>query len=343
MTDSIKPFGTMRDGSVVEQISLVGGGLSANILTYGAVLQDLRLAGFPHPLVLGFEKFEYYLDYSPYFGATAGRCANRIRHGHLPLGDDVFQLDQNSNGHHLHGGTDGTGKRLWSIDQVAADRVSLSLRLGDGHMGYPGNIDILANFQLLEDGVLDIRYEATCDKTTLCNLAHHSYFNLDRGDTILDHLLRVDSDAYTAVDSELIPTGEVTPVEGTLMDFRKPKPVATISPNHLFDHNFCLSEQRQKLHPIGMLESRKSGLAMELRSSEPGLQVYDGAKIDIRVAGLDGRMMGAHAGMALEPQTWPDAVHNSHFPQALLHPGETYRQHTQYAFSSVKRSNSATN
>ncbi len=336
MPISVQPFGKMPDGTVIERISLRGGGLQANVLTYGGVLQDLRLEGHGPALVLGFEQFDYYLNHSPYFGAIVGRCANRIRDGHMLLGSVEFQLDQNETaGHHLHGGKGGTGNRIWTIDKVEDDNVVLSLLLADGEMGYPGNMQISLIYHLLPENVLDIKLEAISDKTTLCNLAHHSYFNLDGSDTILDHLLRVDSDGFNPVDDELIPTGEVRSVEATPFDFRQLKSIGAVSRQQLIDHNFCLSQQRQKLRPVAQLESPKSAIRLEVHTSEPGLQVYDGKKIDIPVNGLDGRHMGAYAGIALEAQVWPDAVHHQHFPQAVVDPGETYRQYTQYAFSKV--------
>jgi aldose 1-epimerase len=323
----------MPDGTDIARVSLVNGPLTAHVLTYGALLQDLRIQGHAPALVLGFDKFDPYLTHSPYFGATAGRCANRIRDGHLPLAGEQYQLDRNFIGkHHLHGGGAGVGKRVWTIETATTDKATLSIRLADGEMGYPGNMTATVTYQLLHEGVLDITFSATTDKTTLCNLAHHSYFNLDGSATIANHLLRIDAEAFTPVDDELIPTGEVRSVAGHAFDFRNPKPIGPVSTGQIFDHNFCLSNQREALRPVARLESPASGIAMEIRATEPGLQVYDGARIDIPMPGLDGRRMGAHAGIALEPQVWPDAVHHSNFPQAVLHPGETYRQHTQYAF-----------
>lgn len=330
----VSPFGQMPDGTEVAQISLSAGPLTAKVLTYGAVLQDLRLAGHAPSLVLGFDNFADYLRHSPHFGATAGRCANRIRGGHLPLEGKEFQLDRNAmNRHHLHGGATGTGKRVWTIDKAEADRVSLSILLADGEMGYPGNMRVVVTYSLLAEGILDIAFTATTDKTTLCNFAHHSYFNLDGGATILDYLLRIDADAYNPVDEELIPTGEARAVAGSAFDFRAEKPIRSLSSLGVFDHNYCLSNQREALRPVLSLKSPASGVAMTLATTEPGVQVYDGAKINIPVPGLDGRQMGANAGIALEPQVWPDAVHHPDFPSAVLRPGETYRQQTQFGFT----------
>ena len=323
-------FGTMSDGGAVERLTIAGGGLSARILTWGAVLQDLRLDGHDAPLVLGFPRFEPYPEISPHFGAVAGRCANRVRGGPIELDGRGFDLDRNFLGRHcLHGGAHGTGKLPWRIEEHGGDRAVLGISLPDGHMGFPGKFEARVAYALEPGGTLDIRMRASADAATLCSLAHHSYFNLDGAETIGDHLLSVDAPSYLPVDDELIPTGEIRPVAGTRFDFRAPARVAQARP---VDHNYCLSRERVAIRPVARLASPASGVTMECRTTEPGLQVYDGAKIDIDEPGLAGRAMRAHAGIALEPQGWPDAIHHAGFPQSVLRPGEIYRQHTQYVF-----------
>ena len=332
----IEKFGTMPDGKEVERIVLQGGGLNAAMLTYGSILQNLYLEGHAAPLVLGFDSFAPYLTHSPYFGATAGRCANRIRDGHLDLDGTVYQLDRNFLGkHHLHGGAKGIGKRLWQIVEVSGSELTLEIALTDGEMGYPGNMQIRLQIGLLSDGVLDIRFEATSDTTTLCNLAHHSYFNLDGAVATGAHELQIAADTYLPVDDELIPTGEVRSVAGTSFDFRKAKAISQAT--ETIDHNFCVSNARGPLLPVAWLYSSLSGVGMEVRSTEPGLQVYDGARVDIELPGLNGAPMHAHAGIALEPQIWPDANHHKGFPQAVLRAGNRYEQHTQYKFTKEER------
>jgi len=326
-------FGHMPDGTPVERVAIRGGGLTANVLTYGAAIQDLRLEGHAAPLVLGFAEFAPYSSHSPYFGATAGRCANRIRDGHLELDGTTYQLDRNFLGKHmLHGGAKGMGKRIWRLEEVGEDRVTLAITQEDSDMGFPGTLDVRVTFACLPGGVLDIRMEAETDAPTLCNLAHHSYFTLG-GETISEHLLQVDAETYLPVDDDLIPTGEERAVAGTPFDFREPAPVHQAHP---VDHNFCLARGRGPVRPVAWLTNPASGLRMELRTTEPGVQVYDGAKINIDLPGLTGQPMRAHAGIALEPQVWPDANHHETFPQAVLRPGERYEQHTQYIFSKDK-------
>ena len=327
-------FGSMPDGRSVECVLLRGGGLKASILTFGAVVQDLRLDGYDKPLVLGFETLGPYLTQSPYFGAMAGRYANRIRDGHLELDGVCYQLDQNFLGKHcLHGGEDGIAARLWSIDALDSDIVSMSCLLPDGHMGFPGAMEIKVRYALLENGALDIQLTATTDKATICNLAHHSYFNLDGSETIDDHLLHVHTETYLPLTSEAIPTGEIASVDGTWLDFRQPRRLGDAFKEQQIDNNFCLSQGRERLRPIARLESPLSGIGMDVLSTEPGVQAYDGSYIRTSEPGLDGRSMGPRSGFCLEPQIWPDAPHHPHFPQADLRPGEIYRQQTQYVFS----------
>lgn len=327
----IEPFAIMPDGQAVDRVTLVGGGLTASVITYGAVLQDLRLEGHDAPLVLGFSEFAHYLTHSPHFGATAGRYANRIRDGHLELDGTTYQLDRNFLGeHHLHGGANGAGKQVWQITDHSALHSTLTLDLPDGHMGFPGNLTVDVTFTLEADGVLDIQISATADALTLCNFAHHSYFTLDSEHSTAEHLLTVDADQYLPVDEKLIPIGEIRPVAGTPFDFKTASPIGQAFP---IDHNFCLSDSRTDLRKVAVLQSEASGVVMECRTTEPGLQIYDGAKIDIPLPGLHGHPMSACAGIAMEPQVWPDANHHDGFPSAILRPGETYEQHTQYVFS----------
>ena len=324
-------FGEMPDGSAVERHVIMGGGLTATFLSYGAVLQDLRLEGHDAPLVLGFDDFAPYLTDSPFFGAIAGRCANRVRDGRFTIDGEIFQTDQNYIGKHmLHGGSKGAGKVTWTFDSVAENTVTLLLHQADGHMGFPGNLDVRYTVTCLDGGTLDIVLEATTDKPTPCNFAHHSYFNLDGGDSTSDHLLQLDAARYTVVDDEFIPTGESRDVTGSRFDFRSER---AISDETIIDHNLCLTDNTQPLRRVGHLRSAKSGVTMEIRTTEPGIQVYDGFKLDVGPPGLDGRVYKANAGIALEPQIWPDAVNHSTFPEVVLRPGETYRQHTQFAFS----------
>jgi aldose 1-epimerase len=330
-------FGTTAEGETVHRLEISGGGLTAHILTWGAVVQNLKLIEHAAPLVLGFERFDDYPASSPYFGAIAGRYANRIRDGRFMIEGQRFQADTNFLGKHtLHGGSISTGKRVWRIDSRGSDFVSLALRDPDGTMGFPGTLDILCTYRLKLPGTLSVELSAITDQPTLCNLAHHSYFNLDDGGAgdILDHRVMIAAQAYLPVDEELIPTGVVQPVEGTPFDFLLPRPVRFETGDGLvnYDHNFCLSAARGPLRQAAWVQAAHAGVEMEVWSTEPGLQFYSGQRVAREVKGLGGRTYGAYAGFAMEPQIWPDSPNRPYFPQALLWPGDRYRQVTEYRF-----------
>ena len=329
-------FGRTGEGEPVERVTIRGGGLSANILTWGCVIQDLRLDGHDAPLVLGFEAFEHYPAHSPYFGATAGRYANRIRDGRFSIDGTEYQVDTNFLGKHLlHGGIRGIGKRVWTIADLGQSHVTLVLDDKDGMMGFPGNCLHQASFALEDGGRLAVRMQSQCDRPTLVNLAHHSCFNLDGGSDILDHQVAIAADGYIPVDEEAIPLGPVEPVAGTAFDFRKARPIRhECEGNQVrYDHNFCLSRDRVDLREVAWVESPVSGIRMIVETSEPGLQFYAGHKVNVPVPGLGGRSYGAYCGFCMEPQIWPDSPNHPDYPQAVLRPGETYRQETGYRFS----------
>jgi aldose 1-epimerase len=331
-------FGATADDQAVHRVKIEGGGLTAHVLNWGAVVQDLCLEGHAPPLVLGFERFEDYLLHSPYFGAVAGRCANRIANGRFVLDGKAYQLDRNFLGkHHLHGGSKGFGKRVWEFVDHEHDFVTLRIVAADGEMGYPGRLTARCTYRLEDAGTLSVHLEAETDAPTLCNLAQHSYFNLDDGGVVdvLGHSLEIESDAYLPVDDEMIPTGELRPVEGTDFDFRAMRPIRREQNGDqvIYDHNFCLGQKRAPLRTIARAAGRRSGVRLEVRSSEPGVQFYAGHKISLPVLGLQNIRYGSRSGFCLEPQIWPDAANRASFPSAVLRPGETYRQVTEYRFA----------
>lgn len=330
-------FGTTAKGEPVHRYRLSGGGLTAHVMTWGTVLQDLRLDGHEAPLVLGFDTFEPYPAKSPYFGATAGRYANRIAGGRFAIDGRRHQADTNFLGKHtLHGGADGFGKRVWRVVLHGPDFITLGLHSPDGDMGFPGALEATCTYRLKIPGTLSVEFSATADETTLCNLAHHSYFNLDDGGAgdILDHRLVLQAGAYLPVDDELIPTGVVKPVDGTAFDFRQARRIRHVEGGQqvIYDHNFCIASKRGPLRQVAWAQGARSGVEMECWSTESGVQFYAGHKVARDVPGLGGRDYKAWAGFALEPQVWPDSPNRAYFPQAVLHPGDVYRQTTEYRF-----------
>ena len=327
-TDQITDFGTLPDGRRVEAIALAGGGLRARVLTLGAIVQDLRLDGVAHPLVLGCRTPEDYLGRGRYLGAIVGRYANRISGARVVLDGQSHALDANFLGRHtLHGGREGADTLLWRIETLKPASVTLSLSLPDGHMGFPGRLDISAGIALT-DRTLRVTLSARTDKATPCSLTHHGYFDLDGQGDIRGHRLRIAAEHYLPVDAQSIPDGRVLPVAGTHLDFRADR---TVGEAGRLDHNFCLSQAPVPLRPVAWLAGR-SGLGLEVRTTCCGLQVYDGAHFD-GMAGLDGRRYAAHAGIALEAQHWPDAPNRPGFPDAILRPGELWQSVTEYCLT----------
>lgn len=334
MTDEI--FGSF-DGRDVRRCALTAGGLSANILNWGAVVHDLRLHGHDAPLVLGFEQCEAYFSDTAYFGAIVGRSANRIRDGHFCLDGKEYRIDpDHPETHGLHGGSGGFSRRLWQVADHGADFVTLTLHDDDGTMGFPGALDLTCSYRLRAPATLSLELTATTDAPTLCNLAHHSYFNLDDGGSgdVLDHQLMIAADAYLPVDEALIPTGVVQPVEGTPLDFRQARKLRMTADGRQipYDHNFCLTAGRGQLRQAAWVRGAMSSVEMEVWTTEPGLQLYTGQHLMPVAAGLGGRLYRAFSGFCLEPQVWPDSPNHACFPQAVLRPGETYRQVTEYRF-----------
>lgn len=317
---------TLPDGRAVRQVTLRGGGLSAKVLTLGAILQDLRLEGVDHPLVLGCPEVADYLGPGRYLGAVVGRYANRIAGARFGLEGRVFRTDPNFLGRHtLHGGADGVDIHIWRIEALAPDHVAMRLDLPDGHMGFPGNLRIGVTIAL-RDGALSLDFTAETDAPTPCSLAHHGYFDLDGAGDVRDHRLRIAAARYLPVDAELIPLPGTAPVAGTRFDFRAPR---RIGPGG-HDHNFCLSDGPVAPRVVAELTGL-SGLSMQVETDAPGVQLYDGGHFD-GVPGLEGRLYGPHAGLALETQHWPDAPNRPDFPDAILRPGGIYHHHVAYRF-----------
>jgi len=278
-----------------------------------------------HSLVLGYPELEPYLTNPNYFGSTVGRFANRINRGKAVIDGQTLSLDLNEGGkHHLHGGSQGASHRNWAINDVSETSVTFEDMLPDGHMGYPGNLTVTAKFELDADCRLNSTIEAQTDAPTLCNFTTHNYFNLDGGRDIRDHFLTVHADKYLPVDNEGIPTGSIESVEGTPLDFRVQKSLSSGGSFADIDHNFCVSSKAV----VAKLTSPRSSVALELSTLEPGVQVYSGASI------RSGHHL-PYAGIALEPQKWPDAPNRDSFPPELLVPGTLSVQRSTFRLEHI--------
>jgi aldose 1-epimerase len=328
MTGAAEVFGTAPDGGDVLRLRLARGGTRACVMTWGASLQDLRRDGTPHALVLGCPEFAPYLDELRYFGAIVGPLANRITGARFSLDGTVHQLQPNEGRRTtLHGGSEGFGQQNWRLEEASDHACTLALEHPAGRGGFPGNLSLRARYALEEDGALRLEITGTSDAPAVLGPAFHGYWNLDGGADLSGHLLQVEADRYLPVDYRRIPTWP-EPVEGTPFDLRRPRP-----PPPQLDHNFCLAEARGPLRRVARLQA--GSLRLLLETTEPGLQVYAGGQLGGGAApGHHGRPHGANAGLALEPQPWPDAPNRMLFPSARIDVGETYRQITRFSFDS---------
>jgi aldose 1-epimerase len=336
---TLHPFGTANGGVAATQARLsLPSGFAAAVLDYGARLCDLEVPladGRIRRVALGYRDLAGYLADNASLGAVCGRYANRIAAGRFTLDGKVWQLTCNEAGRtHLHGGAVGFGKRHWRI--VASDETSLTLALTSpaGEEGYPGTLEARCIYRVAAPATLRLELSATTDAPTIVNLAHHPYFSLGEGGPIGNHLLAIDADCCTPTDEMLIPTGEILPVAGGAFDFRSLRPIARTggAPPFDYDINFVLDGAGAGLRRAATVLAPDHSLRMEVHTTTPGLQLYDGAKLAASHPGLDGRPLVPHAGFCLEPQNFPDAPNHVNFPSAVLRPGEVYRQTTEYRF-----------
>ena len=340
-------FGKTPDGQAVQMYRLTNkNNASVHVTNYGGIITQLSVPdrdGKIGTIVLGFGTLDPYLAGHPYFGAIAGRVANRIAKGKFSIDGKEYSVPTNNGPNHLHGGNVGFDKRVWEAkteETPEGPRIVLHYVSKDGEEGYPGTLDATVTYTFTHDNALRIDYKATTDKPTIVNLTQHSYFNLkgEGSDTIEDHVLTLNADRYTPVDDTAIPTGELAPVEGTPMDFRKPTKIgdriATVGKNPTgYDHNYVVNGEAGKLRMAARVEEPKTGRVMEVLTTEPGVQLYTGNYLDGKLQGISKRPYVKHGGFCLETQHFPDAVNQPKFPSVVLRPGETYTSTTVYKFS----------
>ncbi len=350
MDINVTTFGKTPEGQEVKLYSLRNAnGVKADIMTYGATVVSLEAPdsqGQMDDIVLGYDNLDGYLKVSPYFGAIVGRYGNRIGKGRFTLDGVTYdKLALNNNGHHLHGGLQGFDKvvwghrPIWKSDSVGVELTYLSK---DGEEGYPGNLKATVTYTLTNKDELRIDYLATTDKATPVNLTHHGYFNLTGGERdILGHVLMLNADRFTPVDSGLIPTGELAPVEGTPMDFRKPTPIGArieadfeqLKAGGGYDHNWVLNRRGGGLSLAAQVTEPTTGRVMEVWTTEPGVQFYAGNFLDGTITGKEGKVYQHRWGFCLETQHYPDSPNQPNFPSTILRPGQKYETTTVYRFA----------
>lgn len=306
-------------------------GLVAEVIPYGARLVRLLVPdsdGRPVDVVLGHDDLRGYLDHPTYFGATCGRYANRIAGGRFVLDGVEVQLDRNEGPNHLHGGRQGLDRKLWTIVEGSARHAVFSVTSPAGEMGYPGTLEVVTTYRV-DGATLWIEMVARTDAPTVVNIVNHSYFNLDGGGDVLDHVMEVPADFYTPVTGDLLTTGEVRPVGGSGFDFRTPRRLRDAmegQPDLVsgWDHNWCLRGPVAGAghHLAARLQSLRSGLAMQVVTDQPGVQIYSCGQMDGSVPGKAGRTYGRFSGLTFETQVFPCSPNHLHFPECRLRPGQ---------------------
>ena len=326
-------FGTCPIGTIHACTLRNGNGMEAVILTLGGAVQKILVPteDGSTDVCLGYDAAEEYWNGEEYYGALIGRVANRISGACFELNGIRYALPANEGSCTLHGGPASFEKKLWHAEQEAENTLALSYCSPDGENGFPGTLRVTVRYTLTEDNALRIDYTASADRDTPVNLTNHTYFNLNGGGSVLDHRLWIDAERFTVVNSEMIPTGERMPVDGTSMDFRTEKQIGrdigdgTVKKAGLYDHNYCLNGSGLRRAAV----LRGKNITMEVETTAPGLQLYCEPYRTV----MPGKVpYEDYCFVCLEAQGYPDAVHHPSFPGIILPAGKVYRQTTVYRF-----------
>ncbi|MBP5980024.1 MAG: galactose mutarotase [Halomonas sp.] len=351
-------FGQLPDDRQVDVYQLTNAsGIELRVANYGGTILSLKTPdreGNVDDIVLGFDSLDEYLsdEYRKanlYFGAIIGRYGNRIAYGQFTLEGETYSLATNDGDNHLHGGQQGFDRVLWQAEPFKSDEgTGLALRYTseDGEEGYPGRLEIEVTYTLTDDDTLIVDYQAESDKATPINLTQHSYFNLkgEGNDSILDHQLMLNADAFTPVSESLIPTGELRDVADTPFDFTQATPIGErieqdneqLSFGQGYDHNFVLNRdntERGDLVMAAKVWEPQSGRMLEIETTEPGIQFYSGNFLAGDLTGKGGQAYPQRSGFALETQHFPDSPNQDAFPSTIIEPGERYQSRTVFRFS----------
>lgn len=316
--------------------------LEVEISEFGASIISIKTPdrhGKIVDVVLGYDDIEKYKRQTKYIGATVGRCCNRIKNGLIEIDGTKYQLNCNDGKNHLHGGNIGFDKKIWNSKEIE-NGVELTYISEDGEENYPGQLDAKVTYTLKENSLV-INYKATTNKTTICNLTNHTYFNLNGYGNILQHQVQILADYFTENNQESIPTGKIIPVENTPMDFRNPQYIEKDINNEYyqiqyakgFDNNWVLNNYNGEIRKIATAYSELSGIELEVSTDLPGIQFYSGNFLDGAENGKNNIPIKNHSGFCLECQYFPDAFNHKNFPQPVLRVGEVYNKTIEYKFN----------
>ncbi|MDR1584679.1 MAG: galactose mutarotase [Prevotellaceae bacterium] len=333
------------DGKKVSFYTLANkNGMSMDVTNYGAKIIRLFSGdknGKFDDVVLGFDRFDDYVNKEEYFGAVCGRFANRIKDGKFTLDGVEYTLPVNNGPNHLHGGIDAFNTQIWNVISVSEQKIVLNYLSKDGEEGYPGNLNVTVTYELSNDNEVKIRYEATTDKATVIGLCNHSYFNLKgagNGD-IRDHYLQLNADFHTELDQDTCPNGEILSVDNSPYDFRKATLLSERIDNEVYkpwrgiDNNWVIRKnQPGELALAGCVYEPVSGRKMEVFTTQPGIQVYTGNWIE-QNQGKNGKAYDVQYAICMEAQGFPNSPNLSHFPSSTLRPGGKYDEYCIYKFS----------
>ena len=342
---NIQHFGVTAKGEDVSVITLSSSAVSCKILSFGASLQSLMVPdrnGQPLDIVLGYDSLNEYETQDGYLGAVVGRYANRIAKAKFNLNGKEYSLAINNGPNHLHGGIVGFSYKVWTVEDVGDAFVKLHLESTDGEEAYPGNMEISVTYTL-ENSSLTIHYEAVSDADTVCNLTNHSYFNLagHGSGSALGQELMLNAKCYTPTDADSIPYGELVPVAGTPMDFgtftklgeRIGSDFIQLIQGKGYDHNYVVDGEVGTLRPAATARCAESGICMQLKTTQPGVQLYTANFIDEGRPGKGGASYGPHHAFCLETQHFPDSPNKPNFPSTVLKAGEKYDHTAVFSFS----------
>ena len=322
-------------------------GCEMTITNYGAKIVSLMVPdnnGVLVDVVTGHGSINDYLNSEePYFGAVCGRVANRIANGKFTLDGNEYTLPVNNGPNSLHGGLKGFNAVVWDVKEALKNSIKLQYLSKDGEEGYPGNLTVTVTYSITNENSVIIDYKATTDKPTILNLTNHSYFNLSgAGDpSINDHILTINADKYLPTDETAIPYGDAEPVEGTPMDFTKPQAIGSriiedfqqLHYGKGYDHTYVLNKKYEKEFSFcARCESPKTGIVMEVYTTEPGMQLYTGNWMTDKLTGKDGAKYPERSAVCFETQHFPDSINKPDYPTTELHPGETFTSKTSFKF-----------